>query len=485
MNKELERTISLDKSLVAYTKDKIGARMVINSSINEVIRDQKGLDSERVIDLRNKANKTLLTVDASKGVESGFYYKVEDIADWLWEISYYCNTRFQYDEEEILTRQEIINKLIPNIPANLIIKTEKGNFIKRENLNEVLNCIKGTPDILEDDYISKLDSVIVKEKNKKDTGDIKIKATIVLKTKTKNRKNNNESTVSQSQYQQPEPVVDTNVQEQSYTLENDPYESQYSNYSQPTQTNNEINTTANYIKKAIEDYINEDEPEIELKVDYKKKSNLTPEEKKKIRNTIIAAALATITIIASTVSLVGRKNNEKPQPLPESSPTPTATIDLSSVAENPNGEEIIKTEITDEDLYEYIDLGASYYISDNANLYRSGIDTTRAGVTTAGDAKVTSIIICESKKDIEGNTVLENKETISLNDGKLSETNLGKIYNQWLKNVEGNNFVIKVHLSRKNEVTNQEEGYGWVEVNKETFNDLYESLQNSNKITYQ
>ena len=312
-----------------------------------------------------------------------------------------------------------------------------------------------------------------------ENGDLKVKIKVVLNKQDKNTRKENVSK------QQSSSNSDVYYQEQNKRIENDPYESQYSNYSQPTQTNNEINTTANYIKKAIEDYINEDEPEIELKVDYKKKSNLTPEEKKKIRNTIIAAALATATIILSTVSLVGRKNNEKPQPLPESSPTPTATIDLSSVAENPNGEEIIKTEITDEDLYEYIDLGASYYISDNANLYRSGIDTTRAGVTTAGDAKVTSIIICESKKDIEGNTVLENKETISLNDGKLSETNLGKIYNQWLKNVEGNNFVIKVHLSRKNEVTNQEEGYGWVEVNKETFNDLYESLQNSNKITYQ
>ena len=483
MNKELERTISLDKSLVAYTKDEIGARMVINSSINEVIKAQKGLDSERVIDLINKANKTLLTVDVSKGVESGFYYKVEDIADWLWEISYYCNTRFQYDEEEILTKQEIINKLIPNIPANLIIKTETGNFIKREDLSEVLNCIKGTPDIFENDYISKFDSAIVKDRDKKDTGDIKIKATIVLQTNRK-RKNNNESTVAQSQYQQPESVVDTNDREQSYRLENDSYESQRSRTTQPTRSNNEITKKARRIRKILEDYLNKDEPEAKQVVNPKRKSKLTPEEIAKARNAAIAAIIAAITIITSTVSLVGRKNNEKPQPLPQPIATPTATIDTSSLGENPNGEDVLNPEITDEDLYEYIDLGASYYISDNANLYRSGTDTTRAGTTMAGDAKVTSIIICESKKDTDGNTVLENKQTISLDYNNLHETNLGKIYNQWLKNVEGNNFVIKVHLSRKNEVTNQEEGYGWVEVNKETFNDLYESLQNSAKITY-
>lgn len=484
MNKELERTISLDKSLVAYTKDEIGARMVINSSINEIIKDQKELDPERVIDLRNKANKTLLTVDVSKGVESGFYYKVEDIADWLWEISYYCNTRFQYDEEEILTKQEIINKLIPNIPANLIIKTETGNFIKREDLSKVLNCIKGTPDIFENDYISKFDSVIVKDRDKKDTGDIKIKATIVLQ-RNKKRKNDNESTVSQSQYQQPEPVVDTNNQEQIYRLENDSYESQHLRTTQPTRSNNEITKKARRIRKILEDYLNKDEPEAKQVVNPKRKSELTPEEIAKARNAAIAAIIAAITIITSTVSLVGRKNNEKPQPLPQPTATPTATIDTSSLGENPDGKDIIKTEITDEDLYGCIDLGASYYISDNANLYRSGTDTTRAGTTTEGEAKVTSIIICESKKDTDGNTVLENKQTISLDYNNLPETNLGKIYNQWLKNVEGNNFVIKVHLSRKNEVTNQEEGYGWVEVNKETFNDLYESLQNSNKITYQ
>ena len=234
----------------------------------------------------------------------------------------------------------------------------------------------------------------------------------------------------------------------------------------------------------MEDYLNKDEPEAKQVVNPKRKSELTPEEIAKARKAAILAIVAAITIITSTISLVGRNSNEKPQPLPEPTTPPTATIDTSSLGENPNGEDVLNYEITDEDLYEYIDLGASYYISDNANLYRSGTDTTRAGVTTAGDAKVTSIIICESKKDTDGNTVLENKQTISLDYNNLPETNLGKIYKEWLKNVEGNNFVIKVHLSRKNEVTNQEEGYGWVEVNKETFKELYESLQNSTKITY-
>lgn len=481
MEVKKERVITVDGSLKAYTKTNKGVREVVNVKSNEITNDKSDLDAEKLIALRNEFNKSLITVDIKKGVEAGYYYKVEDVVDWLWQIRLQCNTVLKYNEKSILTKKEFASKLVPSIPASLMLKTETGHFITQEALNEIFNNLSGTPDFLainanenaKDGYISKFESEMM------ENGDLKVKIKVVLNKQDKNTRKENVSK------QQPSSNSDVYYQEQNKRIENDPYESQYSNYSQPTQTNNGINTTANYIKKAIEDYINKDEPEAKQVVNPKIKSKLTPEEKKKIRNAIIAAALATATIILSTVSLVGRKNNEKPQLLPESSPTPTATIDLSSVAENPNGEEIIKAEITDEDLYEYIDLGASYYISDNANLYRSGIDTTRAGVTTAGDAKVTSIIICESKKDIEGNTVLENKQTISLNDGNLSETNLGKIYNQWLKNVEGNNFVIKVHLSRKNEVTNQEEGYGWVEVNKETFNDLYESLQNSNKITYQ
>ena len=476
MNKELERTISLDKSLVAYTEDKIGARMIINSSVNEVIKHQKGLDSERVIDLRNKANKTLLTVDASKGVESGFYYKVEDIADWLWEISYYCNTRFQYNKEEILTKQEIIDKLIPNIPANLIIKTEKGNFIKRENLNKVLNCIKGRPDILEDDYISKFDSVIVKDRDKKDTGDIKIKATIVLQTKNKKTKDSNESTVSQSQYQQPVPIVDINDQEQNKRIENDPY-IHHSNYSQPMQSNNGINNKAARIQETLEDYLNEDELKTEQVVNPKRKSNLTPEEKKKMRNTIIASTLATITIITSTVSLFGRKNNTKPQPLPEPTTTPTDTIDTSSLGENPDGEDVIKTEITDEDLYSSINLNEPYYISDNTNLYRSSTDTRRAGTTTAGFATITNVAICEQQKDINGNIVLTPIATM---DSSSLSQNLEKMIEETLNknpNLSREKLTIKVHVIGDN-------AYGWIEVNKETFKELYESLQNSNKITY-
>lgn len=481
MEEKQKKTITVDGSLRAYTVTNQGVRKVTNIKANEITSKKSDLDAKKLINLSNEQNKYLIIVDEKKGIEAGYYYKVEDVVDWLWDISTNCNTELEYKEKTILSKKQLLEKINPSIPASLMLETEEGHFVKQEVLNEIFNNLKGSPYILsmnvtrdsKDGYISKFESEMI------ENGDLKVKIKVVLNKQDKNTRKENVSK------QQPSSNSDVYYQEQNKRIENDPYESQYSNYSQPTQTNNGINTTANYIKKTIEDYINEDEPEIELRVDYKKKSNLTPEEKKKIRNTIIATALATATIILSTVSLVGRKNNEKPQPLPESSPTPTATIDLSSVAENPNGEEIIKTEITDEDLYEYIDLGASYYISDNANLYRSGIDTTRAGVTTAGNAKVTSIIICESKKDIEGNTVLENKQTINLNDGNLSETNLGKIYNQWLKNVEGNNFVIKVHLSRKNEVTNQEEGYGWVEVNKETFNDLYESLQNSNKITYQ
>ena len=439
---------------------------------------QSKYTKESWLESYSKLNSKIIFVDKKlaeiNGIEEGYYYKVDDIVEWLWEISQGKNlkndtnkTIFYINRKEIETKKDLSKIIKPSFEISKISTIKQGKYINKKDIPKILNNIKGLPELLtSSDYIKGFEASIPNN-----SGDIKV--TIKVNTnKEKKATTNNHDKIP----------TDTNSLEKK--AENSDYTSQSLNSSPPTQNYNANNDNLRKIQQAIGVYVGKDD-ETGKEESNPKRRKPTKEELKKIAKILLATIGAVMLITVGKNIVTGLKEQAKPQPLPKPTSTPTSTIDLSSVAENPNGEEIIKTEITNEDLYEYIDLGASYYISDNANLYRRGIDTTRAGVTTAGEAKVTSIIICESKKDIEGNTVLENKQTISLNDGKLSETNLGKIYNQWLKNVEGNNFVIKVHLSRKNEVTNQEEGYGWVEVNKETFNDLYESLQNSNKITYQ
>ncbi len=476
MEVKKERVITVDGSLKAYTKTNKGVRKVVNVKSNEITNDKSDLDAEKLIALRNEFNKSLITVDIKKGVEAGYYYKVEDVVDWLWQIRLQCNTVLKYNDKSIFTKKEFASKLVPSIPASLMLKTETGHFITQEALNEIFNNLSGTPDILainaNDGYISKFESEMI------ENGDLKVKIKVVLNKQDKNTRKENVSK------QQPLSNSDVYHQEQNKRIENDPYGSQHSRISQPNQTDNGINAKGSRMQETLANYLNEDEPEEEI-ITNPKRRKPTKEELIKIIKVIAIAIGAAMVITVGNNIVKGFMENKQPQPLPEPSSTTTATFDPMAVAENPDGKDIIKTEITDEDLYESIDLGASYYISDNANLYRSSTDTLRAGTTIAGDATITSFAICERQKDAKGNTILENKQTISLNDENLYETNLEKIYKEWLKNVEGNNFVIKVHLSRKNEVTNQEEGYGWVEVNKETFNDLYESLQNSNKITYQ
>ena len=460
-----------------------GVKKIRPSKINEVGNYSK----EAMLESYSKLNSKTIFVDKNSaemnGIEAGYYYKVDDVANWLWEISRGNNikneahkTIFYKDSKEINSKQELVEIIKPSFEIGKVSTIKKGLYIKREDLTEVLNNITGLPQMITSStYIKGFKGRIPEDNEKnheKHMGDIEL--TINVNTGKKHPKSHPETV-------KPKPNTNTYSQQK---IENDPYESQYPRTSQPNQTDNGINAKGNRIQETLEKYLTEDEPD-KGNITNPKRRKPTKEELIKIIKVIAIAIGAAMVITVGNNIVKGFMEPKQPQPLPEPSPTTTATFDPMAVAENPDGKDIIKTEITDEDLYEYIDLRASYYISDNANLYRSSTDTLRAGTTIAGDATITSFAICERQKDTDGNTILENKQTISLNDENLHETNLEKIYKEWLKNVEGNNFVIKVHLSRKNEVTNQEEGYGWVEVNKETFNDLYESLQNSNKITYQ
>lgn len=465
---------SLDEDLKVVGGE--GVKKIRPSKINEVGKYSK----EAMLESYSKLNSKTIFVDKNSaemnGIEAGYYYKVDDVANWLWEISRGNNikneehkTIFYKDNKEINSKQELVEIIKPSFEIGKISTIKKGLYIKREDLTEVLNNITGLPQMITSStYIKGFKGRIPEDNEKnheKHMGDIEL--TINVNTGKKHPKSHPETVT---------PQQNTNTYSQP--------ESQHSRTSQPNQTDNGINAKGNHMQETLEKYLTEDEPDKE-NITNPKRRKPTKEELIKIIKVIAFAIGAAMVITVGNNIVKGFMEPKQTQPLPEPSSTTTATYDQTAVAENPDGKDIIKTEITDEDLYESIDLGASYYISDNANLYRSSTDTLRAGTTIAGDATITSFAICERQKDTDGNTILENKQTISLNDENLHETNLEKIYKEWLKNVEGNNFVIKVHLSRKNEVTNQEEGYGWVEVNKETFNDLYESLQNSNKITYQ
>ena len=478
---EEKQITSLDGNLKV-----VGGEGVKKIRPSKIINEVGKYSKEAMLESYSKLNSNTIFVDKNlaemNGIEAGYYYKVDDVANWLWEISRGNNikneehkTIFYKDNKEINSKQELVEIIKPSFEIGKISTIKKGLYIKREDLTEVLNNITGLPQMITSStYIKGFYGRIPEDNEKnheKHIGDIEL--TINVNTGEKHQKNQPETVT---------PQQNTNTYSQP-KIENDSYENQHPRTTQPNQTDNGINAKGNHMQETLEKYLTEDEPDKE-NITNPKRRKPTKEELIKIIKVIAFAIGAAMVITVGNNIVKGFTEHKQPQSLPKPSPTTTATYDSIAVAENPDGKDIIKTEITDEDLYESIDLGASYYISDNANLYRSGTDTTRAGTTTEGEAKVTSIIICESKKDIEGNTVLENKKTISLDYNNLPETNLGKIYKEWLNNVEGNNFVIKVHLSRKNEVTNQEEGYGWVEVNKETFKELYENLKESAKIIY-
>lgn len=449
--------------------------------INEVGKYSK----EAMLESYSKLNSNTIFVDKNSaemnGIEAGYYYKVDDVANWLWEISRGNNikneehkTIFYKDNKEINSKQELVEIIKPSFEIGKISTLKKGLYIKREDLTEVLNNITGLPQMITSStYIKGFNGRIPEDNEKnheKHIGDIEL--TINVNTGEKHQKN------------QPEPVVDTNNQEQSYRLENDPYENQHPRTTQPNQTDNGINAKGNHMQETLEKYLTEDEPDKE-NITNPKRRKPTKEELIKIIKVIAFAIGAAMVITVGNNIVKGFTEHKQPQSLPKPSPTTTATYDPIAVAENPDGKDIIKTEITDEDLYEHIDLGASYYISEGADLYRSSTDTKRAGTTTEGLAEVDAIALCRINNN--GTTTLENLQIIRLEDNNLTETNLEQLYNKLLKNSEDNDVEVMLLLSRENEVTKQNEPYGWVKVNKETFKNLYDEIQKSTtrKITYQ
>lgn len=456
-----------------------GVKKIRPSKINEVGNYSK----EAMLESYSKLNSKTIFVDKNSaemnGIEAGYYYKVDDVANWLWEISRGNNikneahkTIFYKDSKEINSKQELVEIIKPSFEIGKISTIKKGLYIKREDLTEVLNNITGLPQMITSStYIKGFKGSIPEDNEKnheKHMGDIEL--TINVNTGKKHPKSHPETV-------KPKPNTNTYSQQK---IENDPYESQHSRTSQPNQTDNEINAKGNRMQETLAKYITEDEPD---------KGNITNPKRRKPTKEELIKIIKIIAIAIGAAMLITVGNNivkgfmEHKQPLSEPSPTTTATYDQMAVAENPDGEDEINQELSDKDLYEHIDIGASYYISEGADLYRSSTDTLRAGTTTEGLAEVDAIALCRINNN--GATTLENLQIIRLEDNNLTETNLEQLYNKLLKNSEDNDVEVMLLLSRENEVTKQNEPYGWVKVNKETFNDLYESLQNSNKITYQ
>lgn len=451
-----------------------GVKKIRPSKINKVGNYSK----EAMLESYSKLNSKTIFVDKNSaemnGIEAGYYYKVDDVANWLWEISRGNNikneehkTIFYKDNKEINSKQELAEIIKPSFEIGKISTIKKGLYIKREDLTEVLNNITGLPQMITSStYIKGFKGRIPEDNEKnheKHMGDIEL--TINVNTGKKHPKSHPETVT---------PQQNTNTYSQP--------ESQHSRTSQPNQTDNGINAKGNRMQETLEKYLTEDEPDKE-NITNPKRRKPTKEELIKIIK-VIAFAIGAAMVITVGNNIV-KGFMEPKQPLPEPSPTTTATYDQTAVAENPDGKDIIKTEITDEDLYEYIDLGVSYYISEGADLYRSSTDTKRAGTTTEGLAEVDAIALCRINNN--GTTTLENLQIIRLEDNNLTETNLEQLYNKLLKNSEDNDVEVMLLLSRENEVTKQNEPYGWVKVNKETFKNLYDEIQKSTtrKITYQ
>lgn len=451
-----------------------GVKKIRPSKINKVGNYSK----EAMLESYSKLNSKTIFVDKNSaemnGIEAGYYYKVDDVANWLWEISRGNNikneehkTIFYKDNKEINSKQELVEIIKPSFEIGKISTIKKGLYIKREDLTEVLNNITGLPQMITSStYIKGFKGRIPEDNEKnheKHMGDIEL--TINVNTGKKHPKSHPETVT---------PQQNTNTYSQP--------ESQHSRTSQPNQTDNGINAKGNRMQETLEKYLTEDEPDKE-NITNPKRRKPTKEELIKIIK-VIAFAIGAAMVITVGNNIV-KGFMEPKQPLPEPSPTTTATYDQTAVAENPDGKDIIKTEITDEDLYEYIDLGVSYYISEGADLYRSSTDTKRAGTTTEGLAEVDAIALCRINNN--GTTTLENLQIIRLEDNNLTETNLEQLYNKLLKNSEDNDVEVMLLLSRENEVTKQNEPYGWVKVNKETFKNLYDEIQKSTtrKITYQ
>ena len=456
-----------------------GVKKIRPSKINEVGKYSK----EAMLESYSKLNSKTIFVDKNlaemNGIEAGYYYKVDDVANWLWEISRGNNikneehkTIFYKDNKEINSKQELVEIIKPSFEIGKISTIKKGLYIKIEDLAEVLNNITGLPQMITSSTYIKGFKGRIPKGNEKHMGDIEL--TINVNTGKKHPKSHPETVT---------PQQNTNTYSQP-KIENDPYENQHPRTTQPNQTDNGINAKGNHMQETLEKYLTEDEPDKE-NITNPKRRKPTKEELIKIIKVIAFAIGAAMVITVGNNIVKGFTEHKQPQSLPEPSPTTTATFNPIAVAENPDGKDIIKTEITDEDLYEHIDLGASYYISEGADLYRSSTDTKRAGTTTEGLAEVDAIALCRINNN--GTTTLENLQIIRLEDNNLTETNLEQLYNKLLKNSEDNDVEVMLLLSRENEVTKQNEPYGWVKVNKETFKNLYDEIQKSTtrKITYQ
>lgn len=424
----------------------------------------KSSRSDKAILLNNRDEKyTIIQSNRNNGkVMTGKYYNVKEVSKLLWELlnsskNKDINQNFStLNRTNRISRELIvissaedlykeINRKFNSKSASILSEgrlESKEKYIASAELVKVINSLIANPDLLTNNFYTDIE---LEEKTNPRTNQkyasVKVTRRIMNKEKKATSDNNYSEGLERTSYQ--------NTSNSDISPTNINYEEQLTKY---TNTHDKEEQIINPKRIKLKDLDKKDIVKL-MK--------------------ILLASLGAVIVVSTSISIIkgleGKNNPNVVEP-------PTRTPVPSSVVENPNGEDEIKIEITEEDLYKNIDLGASYFIS-GTNVYTSSTDIERAGTTTDSYATVTQFAICEKQKDTNGNTVLALLQTIGLNDGEM---NLEEFINKVLSE---NSKLTKSDIALKAHVIG-DGAHGWIDVNTSTFADLYNKLKKTSKITY-
>lgn len=425
--------------------------------------------SDKVMLFNNRDEKyTIMQSNKNNGkFIVGKYYNVKEVAKLLWELLNSSKNKNISQNFSTLNRtNRISHKLIIISSAEDLYKEinrkfssksasilsegrleSKEKYISSEELVKVINSLMANPDLLTNNFYTdiKLEEKTNQKTNQK-YASVKVTRKIINKNENENR---HSEEPKQTGYQQEQQAHQrNNYQSDSYS---------------------EVTPTTTSYEEPLREYVNKNDEKEQIINPKRKKIEIL---NKKNLSRLLAAINAILIVSTAIYTIKGLKGEDNPI-VPEP-PTPTPVS--SSVVENPNGEDEIRIEITAEDLYKNIDLGASYFIS-GTDVYTSSTDIERAGTTTDSYAIVTQFAICEKQKDTNGNTVLTPLLTIGLDDGEMNlEEFINKVLSENPK-LTKSDIVLKAHVIGDG-------AYGWIDVNTSTFANLYNDLKKTSKITY-
>lgn len=467
---EKQITISLDKSLKAYNAIKRNNTQENLQKVKGVVEirpinieyrgySQQGITAEKIANINNNINKRYFLVDRQKGIERGYYYKIEDVLNLIIELTQKCNTILEYNQI-IVDYNSLFKLLTPNIEANEILNTEEGHFVKQEILDKILNSLKGSPEIIlgTDGYIANFKSEMI------DNGDLKINLNVVLKNKKE------KTPVTQHNFEQNEVVSNQNIPNYINTTPNispaiTPVKKETNIYPSPKKIQQaplspqEINELEK-LAKAIRKYVIEPTEKTQkifhnVKENTKRKIKQNPEKTKNaIQKLIIYAATALLVVnIGHKISTI-----TSPQPTPQPTPSITPTT-ITTPSPTPTDFSINIEEITPEELKDNIVLGNYYNISPNTPISTS-FETEPVGELEEGEYVCDRIVIYDRNNPEK--TICVNALEISNNFGSISSKYEGKTIQEIAAQHGFTDYDISLHLSEKNHPCEAEYAKGWV-----------------------